>query len=164
MRARAAGGWIDQPARGAEAGIEGQIVGIVIGIGPVLRGAAEIVGRDQTVQAVIAIGPGAGRIRRVNAEDGPRGIACVGQVQQRLAVLLGEDPREEAAPVIVTEAGGDPAAIGDGGGLATRIVADAGYELCGLTGRRCIGVADAEEPASVTSSKTPSKLHVSYLI
>ena len=66
----------------AERGVGDEIIGIVIGVGPVLRRAAEIVGRDEPVQRIIAIGPGAGGIRRGDAGDAPPGVTRIGEVQQ----------------------------------------------------------------------------------
>jgi hypothetical protein len=46
--------------RGAEAGVVGEVIGIVIGVDTVIGGARPIVGGDQTIKLVIAIGPAVG--------------------------------------------------------------------------------------------------------
>jgi len=65
---------------GAQAGVPYQIVGVVIGEAAILGAAGGPVGEDQAAEAVIAIGPGPGRIGRGDGGDqAVRGAGCTGE-------------------------------------------------------------------------------------
>ena len=84
---------------GTEAGVVDQVVGIVIGIDPVLRGAGGAVGGDQPDEIVVAIVPGARRIEggnpglRGNGGDLAVEVAGRGEIGEFGAVLGGRRTR-----------------------------------------------------------------------
>jgi hypothetical protein len=71
-----------------ETGVPDEIIGIVIGVRAIVGRANAIVGGDQPVEEVIAIGPAIGGNGRGDGGDEALGVARVGEGVKRGAMLL----------------------------------------------------------------------------